>query len=128
MTSIWPAVAGLRAVVDSTTCPPGPRTSWLGEAIVHGEDVRRPLGIKHGHPVEHVVQVAEFHRRSTALIGSRNRIKDLELRATDTDWSTGSGQLVEVRAIDLLLAMTGRGLACQRLSGSGVGTLRGRCS
>ncbi|MDX6302226.1 MAG: hypothetical protein QOF53_3440, partial [Nocardioidaceae bacterium] len=28
----------------------GPEATWLGEAFVHGEDIRRPLGIHHAYP------------------------------------------------------------------------------
>ena len=31
-----------RQVVDRTSAPPGPMETWLGETIVHGEDIRRP--------------------------------------------------------------------------------------
>jgi hypothetical protein len=34
-----------RDTVTSTTKPPLPTVAMLGEAIVHGEDIRRPLGI-----------------------------------------------------------------------------------
>src|SRR4051812_47212224 len=39
-------LAEFRRVQDATTSPPGPKDSWLGEALVHSEDIRRPLGIK----------------------------------------------------------------------------------
>lgn len=35
----------LRAVVDRRTAPPAPLATRLVEAFVHGEDVRRPLGL-----------------------------------------------------------------------------------
>ena len=38
------------AVVNSTRHPPGPADSWLGETIIHGEDIRRPLGITREYP------------------------------------------------------------------------------
>lgn len=37
-------VSLLRSRVDARTAPPGPALSWLGETIVHGEDVFRALG------------------------------------------------------------------------------------
>lgn len=33
------------SVVDSEKHPPGPSDTWLGEVIIHSEDIRRPLGI-----------------------------------------------------------------------------------
>jgi uncharacterized protein (TIGR03083 family) len=48
-------LAGYRAIATSTTAPPGPKVSWLGEELIHGEDIRRPLGIKREYPAEDVV-------------------------------------------------------------------------
>ena len=116
----------LRDVRDRRTAPPGPRTSWLGETIVHAEDVRRPLGLARVYPMEAVVAVADFYQGSNTLIGSKRRIEGLALKATDTDWSHGSGAPVEGPMLSLLLAMTGRTVACQDLIGEGVVTLRSR--
>lgn len=116
----------LRDVRDRRTAPPGPRTSWLGETIVHAEDVRRPLGLARVYPMEAVVAVADFYQGSNTLIGSKRRIEGLALKATDTDWSHGSGAPVEGLMLSLLLAMTGRTVACQDLIGEGVVTLRSR--
>jgi len=116
----------LRDVRDRRTAPPGPRTSWLGETIVHAEDVRRPLGLARVYPMEAVVAVADFYQGSNTLIGSKRRIEGLALKATDTDWSHGSGAPVEGPMLSLLLAMTGRTVACEDLTGEGVVTLRSR--
>ena len=64
----------LRARVDARTAPPGPTPSWLGEAIVHGEDVFRALGGYLDHPVAHVLAVANFYQGSNLLIGAKKRI------------------------------------------------------
>jgi uncharacterized protein (TIGR03083 family) len=44
-------LARFDAVVNSEKRPPGPIDSWLAEAILHAEDIRRPLAIQHaaGH-------------------------------------------------------------------------------
>jgi len=111
----------------STSCPPGPKVTWLGEAIVHAEDIRRPLGIAHDYPPAAVRKVLDFYARTDLVLGVRSRIKELRLSATDDDWSRGTGPLVEGRLIDLLMAATGRGAACESLTGDGVSTLRLRC-
>ena len=67
-------LAHFRAVQDLTTSPPGPKQSWLGEVIVHSEDIRRPLGIVHTYDPDAVVEVAEFYKGSNALIGTKRRI------------------------------------------------------
>jgi uncharacterized protein (TIGR03083 family) len=119
-------LASFRSLVSSRRHPPGPNDSWLGEAIVHGEDIRRPLGIAHAYPTDAVRQVAEFYKGSNLIIGAKKRIAGLTLRATDTDWSHGSGPEAEGTVLALVLAMTGRKAALADLSGPGVETLRGR--
>ena len=110
----------------STTSPPGPKASWLGETIVHAEDIRRPLGIKHDYPVDAVKTVLDFYQGSNTLIGTKNRIDGLTLRATDAEWSHGEGPVVEGRLIDLLMAATGRKAALDNLAGEGLDTFSSR--
>jgi uncharacterized protein (TIGR03083 family) len=121
-------LAEFRGLQNSTSAPPGPKTSWLGEVVVHGADVRRPLGIPHAYALGSVRQVIDFYKGSNTLIGSKNRIAGLALRATDDDWHHGRGDAVEGPLLSLLLAMTGRAAACDDLGGPGVPTLRGRCT
>jgi uncharacterized protein (TIGR03083 family) len=119
-------LAGFEAVLASVRHPPGPADTWLGETIVHAEDIRRPLGIKRAYPAEAVVRVADFYRGSNLLIGSKRRIAGLALRATDTDWSHGTGAQVSGPVLSLVLAMTGRKAALEDLEGDGVPALRAR--
>jgi uncharacterized protein (TIGR03083 family) len=113
-------------VLNATTHPPGPPTTWLGETIVHAEDIRRPLGIAHAYPTEAAVKVADFYKGSNLLIGAKKRIAGLALRATDAEWSHGSGPEVAGPIVSLVLAMTGRTPALDDLTGDGVATLRSR--
>ena len=121
-------LAEFRELQDSTTAPPGPKTSWLGEVVIHGADVRRPLGISHDYPMDAVRQVIDFYKGSNMLIGSKNRIAGLALSATDDDWQHGQGEQVEGPLLSLLLAATGRQAGCDDLTGPGVPTLRSRCA
>jgi uncharacterized protein (TIGR03083 family) len=120
-----------RSLQTSTSAPPGPKTSWLGEVVIHGADIRRPLGIPHNYRVGAVRQVIDFYKGSNMLIGSKNRIAGLALYATDHDWQHGPddpGVRVEGPLLSLLLAITGRLTACDDLTGPGVPTLRSRCT
>jgi uncharacterized protein (TIGR03083 family) len=121
-------LAEFRGLQNSTSAPPGPKASWLGEVVVHGADVRRPLGIPHTYPPEAVRQAIDFYKGSNMLIGAKNRVAGLALRATDDDWEHGQGEAVEGPLLSLLLAMTGRAAACDDLTGPGVPTLRSRCA
>ena len=116
-----------RGLQNSTSAPPGPKTSWLGEVVVHGEDLRRPLGISHPYPPDAVREVIDFYKGSNMLIGSKKRVARLALKATDDKWQHGEGEAVEGPLLSLLLAMTGRAAACDDLVGPGVPTLRNRC-
>jgi uncharacterized protein (TIGR03083 family) len=119
-------LAEFRSVLGRTSAPPGPKDTWLGEAFVHGEDIRRPLGIAHSYPTEEVVRVIRFYAKSNTIIGGKDRISGLTLRATDTDFSIGSGPLVDGPAVSLMLAATGRRSALLQLTGPGVEVLHGR--
>lgn len=119
-------LARFEAKSDSTGRPPGPPNTMLGEVLVHSEDIRRPLGISHDYPIEALVQVADFFKGSNMIIGTKRRITGLTLRATDAEWSTGTGPEVRGTMLDLLMAMTGRKVATDRLTGDGVEALRSR--
>jgi uncharacterized protein (TIGR03083 family) len=119
-------LARFDGVLTSVKHPPGPTATWLGETIVHAEDIRRPLGIKHAYPTQAVVAVADFYQGSNLLIGSKRRISGLALLATDTEWSHGTGPEVAGPILSLVMAMTGRKAALDDLTGDGVGTLRTR--
>jgi uncharacterized protein (TIGR03083 family) len=119
-------LARFKAQVDSTGRPPGPVETMLGETIVHAEDIRRPLGVRHDYPIGALVQVADFFKKSNLIIGTKKRVEGLTLRATDVDWRHGDGPPVEGPMLDLVVAMTGRKAALDALTGDGVATLRTR--
>jgi uncharacterized protein (TIGR03083 family) len=119
-------LAAFRGVETATSAPPGPKLSWLGEALVHAEDIRRPLGIRHEYPLDAVRRVTEFYAGSNVLIGGKRRVTGVTLQATDTEWTHGSGPLVTGPARALMLATTGRTAALDELDGPGVEILRSR--
>lgn len=120
-------LADFRSLRDSTSSPPGPKVSWLGEIVIHSADIRRPLGIAHTYTPGAVRQVIDFYKGSNMLSGAKNRAAGLALQATDEDWRHGQGEPVEGPLLSLLLAITGRAAACDDLTGPGVATLRERC-
>ena len=119
-------LAGFESIVNSSKHPPGPPDTWLGETIIHGEDIRRPLGIRHEYPAGAVARVATFFTGSNLLIGAKNRIEGVTLRATDASWTHGTGPEAAGPLLSLVLAMTGRAAALDDLSGEGVAVLRSR--
>ncbi|ORM30605.1 maleylpyruvate isomerase family mycothiol-dependent enzyme [Williamsia sp. 1135] len=119
----------MRAVVGSTRTPPANPATRLVEAFVHGEDIRRPLQINASYPTASVVEALDYQCRTTVRFGDgRERIERLRLVATDADLATGSekGQAAHGRAIDLLLAVSGRVVPEDALTGSGAEQLMSR--
>jgi uncharacterized protein (TIGR03083 family) len=114
-------------VVTSTTSPLGPVVAWLGETVVHAQDIRRPLGIARDYPIGVLTRVAEYYRGSDLVVVARGRIGGLRLTATDGPFTTGSGPGVEGPTLALVMAMTGRAAYCDDLTGEGVAELRARC-
>jgi uncharacterized protein (TIGR03083 family) len=119
-------LAEFRRYTNATTHPPGPVETWLGETVVHGTDIRRPLGITRDYPEPTLVDVADFVKRTNILLGAKKRIDGLSLRATDASWATGSGPEVSGPLLSLIMAMTGRQAVLADLSGEGVAVLRER--
>jgi len=119
-------LANFESVVNSVKHPPGPNQTWLGEVIVHSEDIRRALAISHQYPTDAVVTVADFYKGSNLLIGSKRRISGLMLRATDTERKHGTAPELSGPILSLVMAMTGRKVAIDDLTGEGVETLRSR--
>jgi hypothetical protein len=100
--------------------------AMLGETIVHAEDIRRPLGIRHTYPIETLTRVAEYYQGSDLVLPAKRRIVGLRLVADDGPFATGSGPLVSGATLALVMAMTGRSVYCDDLAGDGVATLRDR--
>lgn len=117
-----------RGAVASTTKPPLPVMAMLGETIVHGEDIRRPLGIRRDYPIETVTRLAEYYQGSDMVVLAKGRIDGLRLVATDGPFNTGSGPAVSGTTLALTMSMTGRTAYCEELAGEGVVTLRERCA
>ena len=120
------ALARFKSQLTSTTHPPGPVEAMVGEVMLHPEDIRRPLGITHAYSPEGLMRAADFYKGSNLLLGTKNRIAGLTLKATDVQWSHGSGPEVSGPMLDLLLAMTGRRAGLAALSGPGLATLQSR--
>jgi uncharacterized protein (TIGR03083 family) len=117
----------LRQVSLRRTTPGAPLDSRLVEEVVHGEDIRRPLGITRGYPRETVLRALAYQARTwVALGGAKQRVAGLRLVATDEGLSLGEGAEVRGPAVSLLLAVSGRAVALDDLAGPGVTTLAGR--
>ncbi|MBD7996686.1 maleylpyruvate isomerase family mycothiol-dependent enzyme [Arthrobacter sp. Sa2CUA1] len=113
-----------KAAADLTRTPPASPATRLVEAIVHGEDIRQPLGITGTYPEPAVAQALAYQLRTPGSFGGgRERAAGLQLLDRSTGRSWGQGEVVEAEAINLLLAVSGRPVARERFTGSGASHL-----
>lgn len=114
----------LRVVEARTSTPPAPLDSRLVEEVVHGEDVRRPLGLVRSYPQEAVLRALRLQASTPAALGgAKELLSRVRLVATDADLSVGVGDEVTGPALSLLLAACGRRVAVVDLSGPGLPAL-----
>lgn len=117
----------LRQVAHRRSGPPVPLESRLVEEIVHGEDIRRPVGISRCYPEEAVVAALRLQARTpVAFGGAKELISEVRLVAMDTGAAIGTGPEVRGAALSLLLAVSGRRVRPAELAGPGAAVLRGR--
>lgn len=116
-----------RAAITHTRAASGHTPAWLGEVVVHGQDVRRPLGIERTPAVAATGTVATFYASRDFTVASRTAVAGLRLEATDGPFEHGTGPLVRGTTIALTMAMAGRAAYCADLDGPGVIVLRDRC-
>lgn len=119
-------VERLRARTTTTNRPPAPPMTMLGEIVVHGEDIRQPLGVPGDVSPEALRACLEMYSGAGFPVGTKKRIASLRLVAIDVGWSHGAGPEVTGPASALLLAMTGRAAGLGGLTGDGAAILTRR--
>jgi uncharacterized protein (TIGR03083 family) len=98
--------------------PGGGFEGALAHDVIHGLDITVPLGLAFVVPEDRLrlVLPASLAERSVRYFGTE--LSGIELRATDLDWSLGSGAPLTGAAQDLLLALCGRKLPPGHLQGA----------
>jgi uncharacterized protein (TIGR03083 family) len=98
--------------------PGGGFAGALAHDLIHGLDITVPLGI--GRPVPEdrlrVILPGSLADRSVRFFGAD--LAGIELRASDIEWTLGSGAPLTGTAADLLLVLCGRKLPPGRLAGA----------
>jgi uncharacterized protein (TIGR03083 family) len=94
--------------------------------VVHQQDMRRPLGLPRTIPEERLVAALDVAPGLGGFVKSKQRAAGLRCTATDITWTHGDGPEVQGPGEAILLALAGRPVALDDLSGDGVATLRGR--
>ena len=114
----------LRRAASRTSTPPAPIDTRIVEAVVHGEDIRRAVGLTRSYPQDAVVRsLRQQARTSESFGGAKELVGRIRLEATDLDLSTGDGPEVSGPALALLLVISGRRTALAELDGPGVALL-----
>lgn len=119
-------VGDLRANMDSRFTPPTfGSEAPLTEVLLHGEDMRVPLGFADGRPGERWqgalnLLLSPKGRRGFAAKG----VPALRYVATDTEWAHGSGDEVRGPSAALALTISGRPARLGELSGPGLAAVR----
>lgn len=119
-------LARFRAAVPLTSAPSGHTAAWLGEVVVHGQDVRRPLGLTRTPAIEATTAVAEFFAARNFAVNSRSVAEGLRLEATDGPFTSGHGPSVRGSTEALVMVLAGRRACLDELTGDGVPTIRER--
>lgn len=95
------------------------------DAMVHHQDIRRPLHMPRAIPVQRLIFALD-HPDFGAH--PKRFTKGLRFVATDVDWAKGTGPEVRGTGEALVLAMAGRPVVLGELEGEGVPTLAQRMS
>ena len=89
-------------VATTTTIEP------LIDALVHHQDIVRPLGLRHDMDPTAAAVAADRVRLLAPLMGTRRVVKSVRMVATDVDWARGRGPVVEGPMQELLMLCAGR--------------------
>jgi uncharacterized protein (TIGR03083 family) len=113
----------LRSLVGSRRL--APTTMWrdpLLDALVHAQDIARPLGVTVTPHPEAAATAADWawDRTLGFPFFAARRLRGLRLVATDVDWARGSGDEVHAPVTSLLLLSTGRRTDYADLTGPGA--------
>ncbi|MEU4623348.1 maleylpyruvate isomerase family mycothiol-dependent enzyme [Actinoplanes sp. NPDC023801] len=107
------------AIVDATVAPSGDTAAYLGEVLVHSQDIRHPLGIGTEPDVRALTAVADFYARRDFAVPSKTLASGLRLTATDGPFTAGEGATVSGTTLALVMTMAGRRAYIEHLEGEG---------
>jgi uncharacterized protein (TIGR03083 family) len=97
----------------------------LVDAMIHHQDIRRPLGLPRRIPAERLRCALPFTVSAPPLRGFWNA-RGVRLVATDLDWSRGKGPEARGSGEAVLMVLAGRRGVARELTGPGASILQQR--
>lgn len=123
----------LRRNMESGAKPIGmPVVAALADAVVHGIDVRRPLGLSRPVTADVLAPVAGFQLHTpwplSGVVGgsASRRVTGVRLVASDVAWAHGDGPEVRATAEAMARLLYGRPVMADELVGEGAAVLLAR--
>jgi uncharacterized protein (TIGR03083 family) len=119
--------AVLRERADEHGAAPGVGPQGqLADGCLHLRDCARPLELADDASLDDWRTLLAWLPGGVPGLVPKRRMDGLALRATDQDWSWGSGAELTGPSEALAMAVAGRSVALDDLAGDGVDVLRGR--
>jgi uncharacterized protein (TIGR03083 family) len=118
-------VAVLRENIDNPWGPPGGgQQGALSHDLIHGLDITWPLSITYPIPDQAMTAVLDLTAGQDGPSVFGVDLDGIELRASDLDWSSGTGAQAVGPSRDLLLLLARRSLPQDAVTGPGAQRIR----
>lgn len=98
----------------------------LIDALLHHQDIVRPLGRQRAMAPEAAVVAADRVRRLAPLMGTGRLVRSVRMVASDIDWDRGKGPVVTGPIQELLMLASGRAPDPDLVSGEGLAAVPSR--
>jgi uncharacterized protein (TIGR03083 family) len=92
----------------------------LIDALLHHQDIVRPLGLSREMAPEAAAVAADRVRRLSFLMGTRRLVRSVRMVANDTDWVRGTGPTITGPVQELLMICSGREPDRSLVTGDGL--------
>lgn len=112
-----------RGSIAAMIAPTRDYPAFLGELIVHGQDIAESLGLLLIRDEAALLEVARYFATIESAVNSKTLVTGLSLEAEDADFRSGSGPPIAGTLLGLVMAMAGRPVYAASLRGEGAAEL-----
>ncbi len=95
----------------------------LGEFVIHGQDIRRPLGLEDPSTTDQRIVAANIFAERPGFAALQKKLPQVRFEATDVDWTHGSGPVVRGPLGSVVMVLAGRRAFLDEVDGDGVALL-----